>query len=133
MWLTSPSTSAPPTILSDPDTGVPVTGRAFNRVTAGPGVLNLGANLGAPRTPGPAHSMEHPASGIANSHSTVIGNRNTYVRTGVLANSTVVGMFLRVPERQRQRVTSTGPVTVAFVRQGVFTDPCVASAIAATK
>ena len=110
----------------DPDTGavvVPV--GAYNGVLAGPGFLNLGANFGAANTEGGQPiPMEIRASGIASSALNFIGNRNRLTSQGVLANSTVVGSVFGFPNGSSNTVTSTGPVSVAFVRQGIFSDPC---------
>ncbi len=106
----------------DPATGVP-TGPAFSRVTAGPGFLNLGANfLGNATNSDPPFAMDIKASGVASSALNFIGNRNRLTSSGVLANSTVVGNFFGFPNGSDNDVTSTGPVSVAFVRQGLFTD-----------
>ena len=111
----------------DPDTGavvVPV--GAYNGVLAGPGFLNLGANFGGSGDTEGVQPipMEIRASGIASSALNFIGNRNRLTSTGVLANSTVVGNFFGFPNGSSNIVTSTGPVSVAFVRQGIFSDPC---------
>ena len=113
----------------NPDTGavvVPV--GAYNGVLAGPGFLNLGANLtGAANAGGglgPA-PMEIRASGIASSVINAIGaNRNKLTSQGILANTTVLGTIFSGPNGSDNIVTSTGPVSVAFVRQGIFSEEC---------
>src|SRR4029079_2393077 len=74
----------------DPVTGVP-TGTGYNRVTAGPGVLNLAGNFGGSSGDSgeagrPADPMDIRASGVASSALNFIGNRNKLTSTGVLAN-----------------------------------------------
>ena len=92
-------------------------------------MLNLGANfLGSAGESGVgAFPMEIKASGVASSALNFIGNRNSLTSSGVLANSTVVGNFFGFPNGSDNTVTSTGPVSVAFVRQGLFSEPCSAS------
>lgn len=109
----------------DPTTGIPGANTAFSRVTAGAGFLNLGLNLGgnASSTPEGPTPMDIRASGIASSALNFIGNRNKLTSTGVLANSTVLG-GIGFPNGSDNTVTSTGPVSVAFVRQGIFSETC---------
>ena len=113
----------------NPDNGavvVPV--GAYNGVLAGPGFLNLGANLtGAANAGGGAGPtpMEIRASGIASSVINAIGaNRNKLTSQGILANTTVLGTIFSGPNGSDNTVTSTGPVSVAFVRQGIFSEEC---------
>ncbi len=112
----------------NPDTGaVVVPDGAYNGVLAGPGFLNLGANLtGAANAGGGTGPtpMEIRASGIASSVINAIGaNRNSLTSQGVLANITVLGTVFAGPNGSDNTVTSTGPVSVAFVRQGIFSEP----------
>ena len=113
----------------NPDTGavvVPV--GAYNGVLAGPGFLNLGVNLTGAANAGGGQGprpMEIRASGIASSVINAIGaNRNSLTSEGILANTTVLGGLFPGPNGSDNIVTSTGPVSVAFVRQGIFSEPC---------
>ena len=113
--------------LIDPATGIPTPGTAYSRVTAGAGFLNLGLNLGgaanASGGDGP-RPIDIRATGVASSVINAIGaNRNTLTSQGLLANTTVIGTLLSGPNGSDNVVTSTGPVSVAFVRQGPFSEP----------
>ena len=113
----------------NPTTGVPTPGTAYSRVTAGPGFLNLGANLGGSANAGGGGAsgptpIDIRASGVASSAINIIGNRNSLTSSGILANSTVLGSF-GDPNGSDNVLTSTGPLSVAFVRQGLFSEECL--------
>ena len=109
-----------------PATGVPTPGTAYSRVTAGAGFLNLGLNLGGAANAGGGAGptpTDIRASGIASSVINAIGaNRNNLTSQGILANTTVLGTVFSGPNGSDNVVTSTGPVSVAFVRQGIFSE-----------
>ncbi len=98
-------------------------------VLAGPGVLNLGANLGGAANSGAGggvgkQPMQIVAAGFGSSALNFIGNRNRLTSTGILANSTVLGGIAPGANGSDNTVTSEGPLSVAFVRQGIFSEPC---------
>jgi hypothetical protein len=110
----------------NPTTGAP-NGPAFSRVTAA-GIGNLAANLGGAANAGGGtgpRPMIITAAGFGTSAINVIGNRNILTSTGILANSTVLGGIAPGPNGSDNVVTSTGPLSVAFVRQGLFSEECL--------
>jgi hypothetical protein len=111
----------------NPATGIPTPGTAYSRVTAGAGFLNLGLNLGGAANAGGGDGprpIDISASGVGSSVINAIGaNRNTLRSQGLLANTTVIGTLFPGPNGSDNTVTSTGPLSVAFVRQGIFSEP----------
>ena len=93
------------------------------------GSFNLAANLGgAGGTTGtgePGTPMFIAATGIGSPAINVIGNRNRLISDGILANTTNVGSIFGFPANGSDNVlTSSGPVSVAFNYQGIFTEDC---------
>ncbi len=117
----------------NPTTGLP-TGLAFNVVSAGPGVFNLGANVGGNASPTPEgpQPMQIVAAGFGSSALNFIGNRNQLTSTGILNNTTNVGNPFGFPNGSDSVLTSTEQLQHGFQLPGHLGTPGDAPTSAAT-